>query len=37
MNYERQIEKDADEIINGSGYVVIPNIFTKAEIKEAKI
>ena len=36
MNYERQIEKDADEIINGNGYVVIPNIFTKAEIKEAK-
>ena len=36
MDYEKQIENDADEIINGKGYVVIPNVFTKEEIKEAK-
>ena len=36
MNHEKQIENDAEEIINGKGYVVIPNVFTKEEIKEAK-
>ena len=36
MDYEKQIENDAEEIINGKGYVVIPNVFTKEEIKEAK-
>tara|TARA_Y100001968_G_scaffold259939_1_gene247365 strand:- start:628 stop:1464 length:837 start_codon:yes stop_codon:yes gene_type:complete len=36
MDYEKQIKEDADEIINGKGYVVIPNLFSKEEIKEAK-
>ena len=36
MDYEKQIQNDADEIINGKGYVVIPNLFSKKEIKEAK-
>ena len=36
MDYEKQIQNDADEIINGKGYVVIPNLFSKEEIKEAK-
>ena len=36
MDYEKQIKDDADEIINGKGYVVIPNLFSKEEIKEAK-
>ena len=36
MDYEKQIYNDADEIINGKGYVVIPNLFSKEEIKEAK-
>jgi ectoine hydroxylase-related dioxygenase (phytanoyl-CoA dioxygenase family) len=36
MDYQKQIENDADEIINGKGFVVIPNVFTKDEIKEAK-
>ena len=36
MDYQQQIENDADEIINGKGFVVIPNVFTKDEIKEAK-
>ena len=29
MDYEKQIQNDADEIINGKGYVVIPNLFSK--------
>tara|TARA_Y100000996_G_scaffold316375_1_gene252554 strand:- start:290 stop:1126 length:837 start_codon:yes stop_codon:yes gene_type:complete len=36
VDYEKQIKDDADEIINGKGYVVIPNLFSKEEIKEAK-
>ena len=36
MDYQKQIENDVDEIINGKGFVVIPNVFTKDEIKEAK-
>jgi len=36
MDYQKQIENDAEEIINGKGYIVIPNVFTKDEIKEAK-
>jgi len=36
MSYEKEIQRDADEIINGKGYLVIPNIFSKKEIKEAK-
>ena len=35
MDYEKQIENDAEEIINGKCYVVITNVFTKEEIKEA--
>ena len=36
MSYEQEIQRDADEIINGNGYVVLPNVFSKEEIKEAK-
>lgn len=36
MDNQQQIENDADEIINGKGFVVIPNVFTRDEIKEAK-
>ena len=36
MTYEQEIERDAQEIINGKGYVVLPNVFTKTEIQEAK-
>ena len=36
MSYEQDIQRSADEIINGKGYVVLPNIFSKEEIKEAK-